>query len=74
MTRIEFKEGGQRGVAGENAAKTHCVHGHEFTPENTRVRTGMTGGIIRYCLKCETLAREKARRRRKPLPRGPFGL
>lgn len=27
------------GVAAVNRRKTHCIHGHEFTPENTRVNT-----------------------------------
>ena len=39
-----------RGVStsARNAAKTHCKHGHEFTPENTRrVRGG------RHCVTCE---------------------
>lgn len=29
------------------AAQTHCVHGHEFTPENTRMR-----GPLRECRAC----------------------
>ncbi len=42
-----------------NAAKTHCDHGHEFTPENTGEVTA--GG--RYCKACAyeaNLARRKA--------------
>jgi hypothetical protein len=31
------------------AAKTHCVHGHEYTPENTRIG----GRGERKCLTCE---------------------
>ncbi len=43
----------RRGVGGAalkdfNGAKTHCVHGHEFTPENTYLRP--TGG--RACRRC----------------------
>jgi hypothetical protein len=26
------------GAPARNAVKTHCKHGHEFTPENTRIR------------------------------------
>ena len=33
---------------GEDARKTHCKHGHEFTPENTRMRSGQ-----RRCLECD---------------------
>lgn len=29
------------------ADRTHCLHGHEFTPENTRIRNG-----ARVCRKC----------------------
>lgn len=44
-------------IQARNAAKTHCVHGHEFTPENTgRDRRGM-----RHCITCR---READRRRR----------
>ena len=33
----------------ENAAKTHCVNGHEFTPENTYAQRG----IHRSCRICQ---------------------
>ena len=43
----------RRGVspAGLNAAKTHCKHGHEFTPENTMLRT-YRGILARNCRSC----------------------
>ena len=34
-------------VAATNAAKTHCVHGHAFTPENTAIWDG-----ARRCKQC----------------------
>ena len=34
------------------AARTHCKHDHEFTPENTRVRQ-RNGYVVRDCLTCE---------------------
>lgn len=40
------------------AAKTHCIHGHEFTPENT-YRERVTGR--RSCKVCRR-ARDRARR------------
>lgn len=47
------------GLAAQQARQTHCKHGHEFTPENTRVRANRK----RDCLTCE---REyNARRSRK---------
>lgn len=36
--------------------RTHCKHGHEFTPENTRVREG-----TRVCIACQR-RRNEARR------------
>lgn len=45
------------GPSAENAAKTHCIHGHAFTPENTK----MTPRGGRHCRTC---AREWARARR----------
>jgi hypothetical protein len=34
---------------------THCKHGHEFTPENTRVTVARSGGQQRNCRECERL-------------------
>ena len=35
-------------------AKTHCLRGHEFTPDNTMVRAG-----ARWCRKCQTIRTAK---------------
>jgi len=43
--------------AAERRSQTHCVHGHEFTPENTYVHAGK-----RHCRAC---GREKSRRWRR---------
>lgn len=43
-----------------NAAKTHCKHGHEFTPENTKHRP--TGG--RSCVTCRRESDRRARARK----------
>lgn len=39
---VSMRENNRRGLtpAGENARKTHCQNGHEFTPENTAVYSG----------------------------------
>lgn len=39
------------GIPAINAAKTHCKHGHEFTPENTYIHT-IKGHTQRQCLTC----------------------
>lgn len=38
---------------------THCVNGHEFTPENTRYRARQGGG--RQCRACDRERRRKVR-------------
>lgn len=43
------------GICAENARKTHCSNGHEFTPENT-ARDSRNGGR-----KCRACARDQAR-------------
>ncbi len=50
-----------QGICGNNARKTHCKHGHEFTPENT-----LRHGNGRKCLTCARAAvrRYQARRRK----------
>ena len=39
------------GLAAKNARKTHCMHGHEFTPENTYEYSNWRG-IRRVCREC----------------------
>lgn len=46
-----------------NKAKTHCPHGHEYTPENTRIEKN--GG--RSCRKCKAIREQQRRERRKHL-------
>lgn len=48
------------GFAAKNARKTHCVHGHEYTPENT---LAVPGG--RTCRKCRVATERRFRERRK---------
>jgi hypothetical protein len=33
-------------------SKTHCKHGHEYTPETTGVQISKKGTVCRYCKKC----------------------
>jgi hypothetical protein len=49
------------GVCAQNSRKTHCKHGHEFTPENTYVRAERNGRECRECLR--KASREWHRRR-----------
>lgn len=47
--------------AANNARKTHCVHGHEFTPENMKIEH-YGGRSHRKCRACSSI-REKSRDR-----------
>jgi len=49
------------GSAPINAAKTHCPSGHEYSTENTRIKTYPSGRISRGCKRCD--AEQKAARR-----------
>lgn len=51
---VTWRENLLRGdtIAARNAAKTHCVHGHEFTEANTRLRHD-GGTTRRACRQCE---------------------
>lgn len=54
VTHVENVMRGNSPIA-MNARKTHCKHGHEFTPQNTRIRREGT----RVCITC-TLVRSAA--------------
>lgn len=42
-----------------NARKTHCKRGHEFTQENTWIKVGKKGNVMRGCLICQKAAHQK---------------
>lgn len=52
-----------RGPAAVNAAKTYCVNGHEFTPENTITRKRPGGG--RACRTCRRDAQRRYQERKR---------
>lgn len=49
-----------KGFAGKNSVKTHCVNGHAFTEENTKMR-----GVWRICRKCGYEATKRLRARKR---------
>lgn len=38
--------------AAVHAVQTHCIHGHEFSTENTALFTKSNGGVMRMCKSC----------------------
>lgn len=50
-----------------NGEKTHCAQGHEYAPENTRVRI-RDGYPRRECRTCENARRRRYYHRTKPKP------
>lgn len=58
LEAVTHAENTRRGAApaGVNARKTHCIRGHEFTPENTRIGRSSGGrGFQRVCRACRRL-------------------
>lgn len=55
---VTNRENCLRGIspAAINARKTHCMRGHEFTPENTR---GYPGRVGRRCRACERVGHQQ---------------
>lgn len=49
------------GPAAQNAAKTHCIHGHQFTVENTRINARPNGMVSRSCRRCDAIYHQKKR-------------
>lgn len=69
------------GLCAQNARKTHCKRGHEFTPENTLAPRGKQGRECRACHRAATNewraknreALNRARREASRLARGGSG-
>lgn len=61
---VSMRENWRRGTSASavNLVKTHCIHGHEFTSENTYVAKGKHGNPQRLCKACGR-NRKAARRR-----------
>lgn len=55
---VSHQENLMRGdtIVARQAAQTHCVNGHEFTPENTRIRPYSGGRACRACDRKRVLA------------------
>lgn len=62
MEVVTVRENVLRGVglSAQYAKASHCVNGHEFTPENTRIYDGG-----RYCRACGRATYHKLKRLRK---------
>jgi len=60
------------------SSKTHCPHGHEYTPENTKlIKSTKPGAFKRQCRKCKSesaarLAKDKREAKERAL--APAGL
>jgi hypothetical protein len=55
-------------MQGQN--KTQCVHGHEYTPENTYLDQRPGGGGSRHCRMCARIRLAKPESRRRSAERG----
>lgn len=55
-------EGWRSVLATANAAKTHCPHGHEYTPENTFYDKSSNGRRCRICMRAKSARSNEARR------------
>lgn len=60
----------ERGRNRERSAHTHCTHGHEYTPDNTRLKPNpeCASGFERVCRTCDRRRSTASNRRR----RGPL--
>lgn len=68
LEAVPFAVNNLRGMSAsaENARKTHCHRGHEFTPANTYVRPD--GRTSRDCLACRKESSDRANLRKKLKP------
>ena len=53
------------GPAAINSRKTHCIHGHEFTPGNTYIHVKRDGSVRRSCRTCMRIKDQRYRERKR---------
>ena len=63
LAGADLQRGGKDRNGNWNKEKTHCVHGHEYTPENTMLR----GNGKRVCRICDRERVRSYRRRNAPV-------
>lgn len=61
VTPSENSRRAEYGAAAANRGKTHCIRGHEFTPENTYIRPNDGGRDCRTCMVIRERQRREAR-------------
>lgn len=62
LEAVTRKENLRRGISA-NREKTHCPNGHEFTSENTLLRTSKKGYQTRGCKACRRIQNQQSRDR-----------
>jgi Recombination endonuclease VII len=66
--------GGLRGATLINATKTHCAHGHPYTPENTYLRKDAKGRMCRECRRLRLPHKNKPAHDRNVKLKWKYGL
>jgi len=61
LEAVTPRENNDRGISEHRGSKTHCKHGHEYTPENTIWQAPSSNGKRN----CRTCAKEWQRARRR---------
>ncbi len=64
---VSKKENTLRGnsLAAQHARQTHCIHGHEFTPENTRIYSCAGQPFMRICRQCNAIRQRTYHQKRR---------
>ena len=57
---VAKRRGQNQHTLGKHVPRTHCVHGHEYTPDNTAIWGG-----VRYCRTCAKVRDQQKHLRRK---------
>lgn len=63
-SHLEAVTNRENALRSERATKTHCVHGHPFTDENTVITIGNQGFPWRSCRICRRQATKRYQKRR----------